>query len=67
MGRSPYTPAAITVDQQTAIEELLRRTDTPPRVRERLEVVKIEIQDYDLRAIAAWSNRSSPHCSLLSG
>jgi transposase len=58
MGRGAYQPAEVTAEQQTAIEEMLRRIDLPPRIRERLEMVKAASQGYDLRAIAAWSGRS---------
>lgn len=58
MGRSAYTLAAVTAEQQRAIEELLRRTNLAPRIRERLEMVKAASQGYNLAAIAAWSGRS---------
>jgi hypothetical protein len=58
MGRSVYMLAAITAEQQTAIEEMLRRTDLPPRVRVRLEMLKAASQGYDLEGIEAWSRRS---------
>ncbi len=48
----------ITAEQRVAVERLLRRRDLPPRVRERLEMVKAAALGQDLAAIAAWSGRS---------
>jgi transposase len=45
-------------EQRAAVERRLRRRDLPPRVRERLEMVKAAALGPDLAAIAAWSGRS---------
>jgi transposase len=45
-------------EQRAEVERLLRRRDLPPRVRERLEMVKAAALGQDLAAIAAWSGRS---------
>jgi len=49
----------MTAEQRAAVERLLRRRDLPPRVRERLEMVKVAALGQDLAAIAAWSSRHS--------
>ena len=48
----------MTAEQRAAVERLLRRRDLPPRVRERLEMVKAAALGQDLAAIAAWSGRA---------
>jgi transposase len=48
----------ITTEQRAEAERLLRRRDLPPRVRERLEMVKAAALGQDLAAIAAWSGRT---------
>jgi transposase len=48
----------ITAEQRATVERLLRRRDLPPRVRERLEMVKAAALGQDLAAIAAWSGRT---------
>ena len=45
-------------EQRAEVERLLRRRDLPPRVRERLEMVKAAALGQDLAAIAAWSGRT---------
>ena len=45
-------------EQRAEVERLLRRRDLPPRVRERLEMVKAAAMGQDLAAIAAWSGRT---------
>ena len=40
----------ITAEQRVAVERLLRRRDLPPRVRERLEMVKAAALGQDLAA-----------------
>jgi transposase len=45
-------------EQRAAVERQLRRRDLPPRVRERLEMVKAAALGQDLAAIAAWSGRT---------
>ena len=45
-------------EQRAEVEGLLRRRDLPPRVRERLEMVKAAALGQDLAAIAAWSGRT---------
>ena len=48
----------MTAEQRAEVERLLRRRDLPPRVRERLEMVKAAALGQDLAAIAAWSGRT---------
>jgi transposase len=48
----------ITAEQRAEVERLLRRRDLPPRVRERLEMVKAATLGQDLAAIATWSGRT---------
>jgi transposase len=48
----------VTVERRAAVEAQLRRRDLPPRVRERLEMVKAALLGRDLAAIAAWVGRS---------
>lgn len=48
----------ITVEQQAAVEALLRQRDLPPRQRERLEMVKAAWLGADLAAIAQWCGRT---------
>jgi hypothetical protein len=50
---------AITAEQRTAVEELLRRPTLNRRVRERAEMVKAAALGYEVGAIAAWSGRSA--------
>jgi transposase len=45
-------------EQRAEVERQLRRRDLPPRVRERLEMVKAAALGQDLAAIAAWSGRT---------
>lgn len=45
-------------DERTAIQAMLHQRELPPRVRERLEMVKAADLGDDLTAIAAWSGRS---------
>ena len=45
-------------EQRAEVERLLRRRDLPPRVRERLEMVKAAALGQDLAAIATWSGRT---------
>jgi transposase len=45
-------------EQRAEGERLLRRRDLPPRVRERLEMVKAAALGQDLAASAAWSGRT---------
>src|SRR5256714_14479441 len=45
-------------EQRAEVERLLRRRDLPPRVRERLEMVKAAALGQDLAAIAAWGGRT---------
>jgi transposase len=48
----------VSVEERSAVEAVLRRRDLPPRVRERLEMVKAAAMDQDLGAIAQWSRRT---------
>ena len=48
----------MTAEQRAEVERLLRRRDLPPRVRERLEMVKAAALGQDLAAIAVWSGRT---------
>src|SRR5437763_2480946 len=49
----------MTAEQRAAVERLLRRRDLPPRVRERLEMVKAAALGQDVAAIARWSGRTA--------
>jgi transposase len=44
--------------QRAAVEALLRRGDLPPRVRERLEMVKGAWLGFEVAAIATWCGRT---------
>lgn len=48
----------VTAAQQAAVEARLRERTVPPRLRERLEMVKGAALGQDLAAIARWSGRS---------
>ena len=58
MATSALTMPEISDEQRSTVEEILRRRDLVPRVRERLEMVKAASLGGDLRAIARWSRRS---------
>lgn len=45
--------------QRAAVEALLRERDLPPRLRERLEMVKGAASGWDIAAIAAWCGRTA--------
>ena len=49
---------AINAADRAAMEAQLRRRDLPPRLRERLEMVKAAALGQDLDQIATWSGRS---------
>lgn len=49
---------AITPAERSAVAAQLRRRDLPPRLRERLEMVKAAALGQDLDQIASWSGRS---------
>jgi transposase len=44
--------------QRATVEALLRERDLPPRLRERLEMVKGAALGWDVAAIAAWGGRT---------
>jgi transposase len=48
----------ITPEQRTTVEALLHQPTLPPRLRERLEMVKAASPGWEWEAIAAWSGRS---------
>ncbi len=54
----PAAAIAVTVEERTAVEAVLRRRDLTPRVRERLEMVKGSALGQDLDEIARWSGRT---------
>ena len=56
-GRKPGLPP-ISEAQRVEVEGWLRRRTLPPRVRERLEMVKAAALGQDARAIARWSGRT---------
>ena len=60
MVASRMTPIAVTVVERRAVEVALRRRDLPPRLRERLEMVKAAALGQDLEEIARWSGRTIP-------
>ena len=49
----------MTATQRAEVEAALRRRDLPPRVRERLEMVKAVALGSDLEQIATWTGRST--------
>jgi len=58
MARTDRSLPEISGAQRAAVEAALRRRDLPPRVRERLEMVKAVALGQDLASIARWSGRS---------
>ena len=54
----PAPAIEVSAVERTAMEAALRRRDLPPRVRERLEMVKAAALGQDLAAIARWSGRT---------
>jgi transposase len=56
----PASEPVITVTpaQRAQVEAALRQRDLPPRVRERLEMVKAASLGHDLETIAVWSGRT---------
>jgi hypothetical protein len=54
-------------DDRRTLQAQLHRRDLPPRVRERLEMVKAADLGADLPTIAAWSGRSIAPAERLSG
>lgn len=54
----PAAAIVVTAEERTAVEAALRRRDLPPRVRERLEMVKATALGQDLEAIVRWSGRT---------
>lgn len=58
MEQSIRTVIPVTPEQQDAIASLLRQATLPPRVRERLEMVKAASLGADWEEIAAWSGRT---------
>lgn len=55
---SPAPQIAVTAEDRAAVETALRRRDLPPRVRERLELVKATALGYDVAWMARWTGRS---------
>ncbi len=54
----PAPAIEVTSQERTAVEAELRRRDLPPRVRERLEMVKAAALGRDVAAISRWSGRT---------
>src|SRR5215475_1160706 len=52
------TVIPVTSEQRGEIETLLRQPTLPPRLRERLEMVKAAALGWDWEVIADWSGRS---------
>ena len=48
----------VTAEQRAAVDARLRRRDLPPRVRERIEMVKAASQGQEMTTIVRWSGRS---------
>ncbi len=48
----------VTAEQRVQVEAALRQRDLPPRVRERLEMVKAASPRHDLETIVSWSGRT---------
>jgi transposase len=58
MNRNPAAVITVTAEERRAVEAVLRRRNLPPRVRERLEMVKAAAMGQGLGAIAQWSGRT---------
>jgi transposase len=57
--RGQRSPAVtVTAEERAQVEARLARRDLPPRVRERLEMVKARGLGQDIGAISRWSGRS---------
>jgi transposase len=54
----PAPAIAVTAEERSAVEAVLRQRDLAPRQRERLEMVKAAALGHDLDQIAAWSGRT---------
>lgn len=59
MGEPTGLAIVVTDDQRAAVAAALRQRDLPPRVRERLEMVKAAALGQELAAIVRWSGRSA--------
>jgi transposase len=59
MNRNTKSFPAISAEQQWQVETGLRRRALPPRVRERLEMVKAVALGQELASITRWSGRSA--------
>jgi transposase len=57
MVRAAVRGVVVSNDLRKQLEELLRRGDLSPRVRERLEMVKAADLGYELEQIEGWSGR----------
>ena len=57
MAHAAVRGVVLTDEQRKRLEELLRRRDLSPRVRERLEMVKAVGLGYELERIEGWSGR----------
>jgi transposase len=58
MHTDPALVLEVTTAQRTAVETALRQRDLPPRLRERLEMVKAAALGQDLDDIARWTSRT---------
>jgi transposase len=58
MDESKSALPVISAAERATVEQLLRQATLPPRVRERLEMVKARALGADLASIARWSGRS---------
>lgn len=58
MGPEPAPVVEAAEQERAAVEAALRRRDLPPRLRERLEMVKGAALGHDPAAIAEWSGRA---------
>jgi len=58
MAERAAAASAISAAERVAVEAQLRRRDLPPRLRERLEMVKAAALGQDFDQIARWSGRS---------
>ena len=59
MGWNGDLAVQVTKEQQEAMEALLHRAALPPRLRERLEMVRARAMGQDVPWIARWSGRST--------
>lgn len=58
MDQLVHTVIPVPAEQRNEVEAMLRQPTLPPRLRERLEMVKAAALGWDWEAIATWSRRN---------